>query len=203
MASAALMSEIVTKHSPRSMRAPALYFAGTSASGDSPTRRFRLPCPPTWDDRRPTVWAAHRRARKAYFAVLTALRTGRVAPDDIARIDGLLSETRSKSAASGLRHLRRVLQLVHARDGEPLLLPPPAPLSSVTVTAPIPPRLAHDPSVPIEKRLELRYEWALEWLRTNRFIVGKGLEIWWRTVAPRTPYLPPSIVREKAHGEVR
>src|SRR5690606_12666609 len=64
---------------PAPMRAPALYVSGfvdRETDGAVVPFNFRLPCPPSWDDRLPGAWAAERRARRAYFATLDSLRTG-------------------------------------------------------------------------------------------------------------------------------
>src|SRR5688500_2459837 len=94
-------------------RAPALYFVGTlpDADGGKPFN-FRLPCPPTWHDRAPSAWAADRRARRAYFATLDALRSGRVDEEEVAKSQRLLADIRSMSARAALTHFLRIMDTV-------------------------------------------------------------------------------------------
>ena len=158
------------------MRAPALYvtgFAEREPGGTVTPFSFRLPCPPTWDDRPPGAWAAERRARRAYFATLDALRTGTIDPQDEVKISRLLDELRSGTAATAVRHFQRVLAYVHHLAGRPTLPAPPAPMRAVVITAPPP-----GPVRPVE--FEARYRWALEWLDARRYVVSKGLRIEWR-----------------------
>ena len=160
-------------------RAPALYFS-TPASSPTPVA-FRLPCPPAWDDRRPNVWAAERRARKAYVAALEALATGTVPAEQAVKIQRLAGEVRSVSARLGLEHLLRVLGFVR-RHGSAVLPPPEAPLTTVIATVPLPPQGAG------EEGLRRRYAWALEWLQTRRYLATRNLSIEWRVdVAASTP----------------
>ena len=160
-------------------RAPALYF---SAPASSPTSiAFRLPCPPVWDDRQPSVWPAERRAREAYVATLEALATGTVPPEQAVKIQRLASEVRSVSARLTLEHLLRVLGFVR-NHGRAVLPPPEAPLTSVVATVPLPPQGAG------EEGLRRRYAWALEWLQTRRYLATRNLSIEWRVdVAASSP----------------
>ncbi len=160
-------------------RAPALYVSGLVEKGQDDAVRpytFRLPCPPSWDDRRPTAWAAERRARRAYFATLDALRTGTIDPDEEAKIGRLVNDLRSNTAQETIRHFQRILGFVRgAAEGEATIPDPPAPMKSVVITAPVPtgPSRSSD--------LTTRYRWALDWLEARRYVAaGKELRIEWR-----------------------
>lgn len=166
-----------------STRAPALYFSAPPSSS-SPSFSFRLPCPPAWDDRQPSVWAAERRARKAYIAVLEAMATGTVPGEQSRKVQRLATEVRSASARLGLEHLLRVLGFVR-RHGQPVLPPPPAPLSTVIATVPLPPQGAG------EEGLRRRYAWALEWLQTRRYLASRNLSIEWRVDVAATAAREP------------
>lgn len=136
---------------------------------------FRLPCPPAWDDRLPGAWAAERRARRAYFATLDALRTGAVDPVETAKIERLLGDLRSHTARATVSHFQRVLQFVE-RLGSSAVVPPPAePMTAVVIGAPPLPAASTRPA-----NLATRYRWALEWLSTRRFVASKGLRVEWR-----------------------
>lgn len=156
-------------------RAPALYFLGRAAGApaDAPAFAFRLPCPPAWPDRAPSAWAAERRARRAYFAALDALRTGAVDPAEEAKAQRLLQDLKSPIASGAVRHFLRVFELVH-RSAEPIIPTPPQPLAELVVTAPPMGDLA-DPDA-----LTARYRWAFDWLAARRYVVGKGLRVDWR-----------------------
>lgn len=163
---------------PAPTRAPALYVSGLVESGPDGKAApfsFRLPCPPAWDDRLPGAWAAERRARRAYFATLDALRTGDVNPVETAKIERLLGDLRSQTARAAVSHFQRVLDFVD-RPGTSAVIPAPsAPMSAVVISVP--------PNPPTRRRstdLEARYRWALEWLSTRHFVVSKGLRVEWR-----------------------
>ena len=165
----------------RPRRASALQIAGSGPADPSCVHCFRLPCPPTWDDRPLGGRALHRRMRKAYFAVLDGMRSGRAAPTLDGSLLALLKESRSRTANAALRQLQRALAAVRRAGGAPLLRAPAAPLTSVTVTTPPLPAVRHGarPHHSADA-LESRYAWALEWLRIHRFTAGKGLSIGWR-----------------------
>ncbi|HEY0971577.1 MAG TPA: hypothetical protein VGE02_11475 [Gemmatimonadales bacterium] len=166
--------------SPTPTRAPALYVSGTLEHGEDGASlpvAFRLPCPPVWDDRRPAAWAAERRARRAYFATLDALRTGSIDPTEEAKIGRLIEDLRSQSASKTIRHFQRVLEHVRDLAGSPTLPNPPCPMKRVVITVPAPsssrPRRASD--------VAARYRWALEWLEARRYVAaGKELRLEWR-----------------------
>ena len=119
------------------------------------------------------MWAAERRARKAYVAALEALATGTVPAEQARKIQRLATEVRSASARVALEHLLRVLGFVR-KHGRPVLPPPDEPLSTVIATVPLPPQGAG------EEGLRRRYAWALEWLQTRRYLATRGLAIEWR-----------------------
>ncbi|MHB1224130.1 MAG: hypothetical protein ACYC2G_08835 [Gemmatimonadaceae bacterium] len=140
---------------------------------------FRLPCPPTWDDRLPGAWAAERRARRAYFATLDALRTGAVNAVETAKIERLLADLRSRTAQTTMRHFQRVIDFV-GRPGGGAVVPAPAePMTAVVIDAPPLPVAS---TRPVD--LATRYRWALEWLSTRRFVASKGLRVEWRVRRP-------------------
>ena len=166
---------VVATPSSTPSRAPALYFLGraSDAPADAPAFAFRLPCPPAWPDRAPSAWAAERRARRAYFAALDALRRGSVDPAEEAKARRLLQDLKSPIAGGAIRHFLRVFDLAR-RSGEPIIPTPPQPLTDLTVTAP--------PVGDIldSEGLAARYRWAFDWLAARRYVVGKGLRVDWR-----------------------
>ena len=168
-------------------RAPALLVSGRPADEhEDGAFQFRLPFPPV-----PTlgVYAAHaveRRAKKVYFAVLDAMRTGTVDPAVRARLARLIAEAKPR-ADDVLRHLMRVLDAVarHAREtGLPLMPPPPAPLAelSVELMAAAPPITGRPgPSAAVTAVLQ----WPIEWLQTRGLAVQKGVQIYCLPVSER------------------
>lgn len=159
-------------------RAPALYVSGfvdREPDGATVPFNFRLPCPPAWDDRLPGAWAAERRARRAYFATLDALRTGAVDPVESAKIERLLADLRSKTARATVRHFQRVLDFVERLGNSAVVPAPREPMTAVVIGAP---SGSANGVRPVE--LAERYGWALEWLSTRRFVVSKGLRVEWR-----------------------
>lgn len=158
-----------------SRRAPALILQGRAADTGETSYSFRLPCPPV-----PTlgVYAAHaveRRAKKVYFAVLDAMRTGTVDPDVRARLARLIAEARPK-ADDVLRHLMRVLDAVarNAREtgGRPLLEVPPMPIEElhIEITA-----AAADRSR--GKSASELLQWPVEWMQTRGLALAKRLQV--------------------------
>jgi hypothetical protein len=166
-------------------RAPALVVSGRPVDERQFAFQFRLPFPPV-----PTlgVYAAHaveRRAKKVYFAVLDAMRTGVVDPALRARLARLIAEAKPR-ADDVLRHLMRVLDAVarHAREtGRPLMPPPPAPLAelSVEVMAVTAPVIGRSAANVVSEVLQ----WPLEWLQTRGLAVQKGVQIYCRPAAER------------------
>lgn len=182
---------------PCQTRAPAVYVTGWAASDPSSTMSFRLPVPPRWDDRRPSAWAAERRARKAYFAALDALATGHVPSEDVAKLGRLIDDVGSDMARESLVRLRRAIAFVEraTSDDEPALLPAAHPCDVLVLTL---------PAGEQEWRPEMlreRYDWTLEWLRTRRFVVGKGLSIEWRSGERRVLDVPPERRGRPVAGE--
>jgi hypothetical protein len=166
---------VVATPSSTPSRAPALYFLGraSGAPADVPSFAFRLPCPPAWPDRAPSAWAAERRARRAYFAALDALRSGTVDPTEETKARRLLKDLKSPIAGGAIRHFLRVFDLVR-RHGGPIIPTPSQPLTELVVTAP-PVGDLLDP-----EGLAARYRWAFDWLAARRYVVGKGLRLDWR-----------------------
>ena len=149
--------------------------------------QFRLPCPPVWEDRRPAAWAAERRARRAYFTALDALRTGAVDEAEAAKLERLYEEVRSETARATLRHFRRILATVRSA-GQPILPTPDAPLTTLTITAP-PSNGNMAPAA-----LADRYRWAMDWMCARRYIVAKELRLEWQVrPLPRPLSVPPAV----------
>jgi hypothetical protein len=138
--------------------------------------QFRLPFPPV-----PTlgVYAAHaveRRAKKVYFSVLDAMRTGSVDPAARARLARLITEAKPR-ADDVLRHLTRVLDAVarHAREtGRPLMPAPRAPLVELSVEVLANPRPFGGRAA--EAVTEV-LQWPIEWLQTRGVAIQKGAQI--------------------------
>jgi hypothetical protein len=142
------------------------------------------------------VYAAHaveRRAKKVYFAVLDAMRTGTVDPAVRARLARLIAEAKPR-ADDVLRHLMRVLDAVarNAREtgGRPLMPPPPAPLAQLSVEL-----IALSPAaVPGRSAAEAMTEllqWPLEWLQTRGVAVQKGMQVYLHPAPPKVPVRAP------------
>jgi hypothetical protein len=163
-------------------RAPALHFVGHSRSASGArTIAFRLPCPPALTGPLGTA-AAERRVRKAYFATLDALRTGDADPARLAALSRLVREIRSATTRVGLLHLLRAQRFVHASSGGwPAIPALPLPLERVVVT--VPAGAAAEGS----DALATRYAWALDWLRTHRWVGGARLVVEWRTADAAAP----------------
>ena len=160
---------------------------------------FRLPCSPTLDA--PLgVAAAERRIRKAYFATLDALRTGRVDPDAEAQLTRLTREVRALAVRRALQHLRAVQRFVRREAaGWPVIAAPRTPLVRVVVTAPSLPSGPASHAAPSDAALTRRHAWALDWLRMHRWVAGRGLQIEWhaqertREPAPARPATPAGV----------
>jgi hypothetical protein len=167
-------------------RAPAVYFAGNPPARQAAPYVFRLPCPPDYIVVRQAGRALKRRAKKAYFAALDAMRTGRVDSEAAAKLRRLLAEATTRPARALLGQLVNVMEAA-MRTGEPILPPPPVPLGSLVATA-------TDPYVNVKAKddpLE-QLAWPLEWLRTRGYIVTKGLQLRWEMphgpmAAPKAP----------------
>ena len=176
------------------MRAPALYFAAVlPPEHGGGTFAFRLPCPPAWEDRAPAAWAAERRARRAYFAALDALRTGVVDEEQATKARRLLHDLKSASARGVVTHFLRIFAMVRQSGGAHIIPTPPVPLAELRVTAP-------PMGLTTTEALDARYRWALEWLEARRFVPGRGLRLHWQVrrmtlqgveVVPVEPTTPP------------
>lgn len=159
---------------PRVPRAPALYVLGWESSGRTTPVAFRLPCPPALDGAFGAA-AAERRVRKAYFATLDALRTGRVDDAAEARLARLTREVRSPAARRALQPLLRAQRFVRtAAAGWPVIAAPRTSLARLAVTVP-----PGDTMLP-DAVLAGRYGWALDWMRMHRWVAGRGLVLEWR-----------------------
>ena len=171
---------------PPPARAPAVYFSGTGRASDDAATVFRLPVPPKLEEVRAAAWAIERRAKRAYFAALDAMRNGQVDPEQAAKLDRLLAEATSAAAQAVLGHLKRVMEAA-VRDGReaPLLPPPAVPFDSIVATS-------SDAWVSGEADPTLRLEWPLEWLRTRGYVAGgKKLVYRWE---------PPAAAASSAAG---
>lgn len=179
-------------------RAPALYCAGHAGptSSSNPPFHFRLPCPPIWDDRRPSAWAAERRARRAYFAALDALRTGQVDETEATKVDRLHDDLRSDSARASMRHFRRILGTVR-RAAQPILPTPPAPLTALTIT--VPPTSGNMTPAALAER----YRWSMEWMNARGYVVPKGLRLEWQVRPLPRPLAVPATVWTSTAAELR
>lgn len=155
-------------------RGPALYISGRPGDGAGAWYTFRLPPPPSWDDRPLGAWAAERRAKKAYFAVLDAMRTGVISPLQMQKLGRLIDEVRSRSARLALTQLERVWQAVSRYGAESPLLPPPTRMVELTATVVRVSTAAH-------VNLQSRFAWSLEWLRTRGYLAAGADELMdWR-----------------------
>jgi hypothetical protein len=156
-------------------RAPALIMNGRAASDDDTKYRFRLPVPPAPSSGAFAAHAVERRAKKIYFAVLDAMRTGTVDPALRGRLSRLIAEARPR-ADHMLRHLVRVLDAVSRRaketGGAPLLPLPPAPMAEINVTI----AKARDADCSAQTAQEM-LRWPLEWLQTRGLALAKSLHI--------------------------
>ncbi|HKG92112.1 MAG TPA: hypothetical protein VKA84_09485 [Gemmatimonadaceae bacterium] len=162
-----------------------MYFAGAMRASGEPPTVFRLPVPPKLDEVRAAAWAIERRAKRAYFAALDAMRTGQVDPEQAAKLDRLLAEATTPAAQAVLGHLKRVMDAA-VREGqtEPLLPPPPVAFDSIVATS-------TDASVAAEADPTGRLAWPLEWLRTRGYVAGgKSLEYRWEAPAAASPPSP-------------
>jgi hypothetical protein len=166
-------------------RAPALIVRGR-ASSEGDRYRFRLPVPPVPTGGSYAAHAVERRAKKLYFAVLDAMRTGVIEPTLRGRLTRLIVEARPRPDYM-LRHLMRVLDAVARRaretGGKPLLGFPPGPLSEVDVSISTPPTVAPPAAVAVHEALR----WPLEWLQTRGLAIAKSATVTAPDVASSQP----------------
>jgi hypothetical protein len=125
-----------------------------------------------------------RRARKAYFAALDALRTGLIAEDRHIKLLRLTEEVRSGSAKTALEHLERVLAAVARREESAPLLPAPTRLLELTASVPRNALVGHE-------SFEVRFAWTIEWLRTRGYLTGMEQAVRWRVES--TPAHVPAL----------
>ena len=159
-------------------RAPALIVRGRSSSDADTRYRFRLPVPPVPSGGSYAAHAVERRAKKLYFAVLDAMRTGVIEPTLRGRLTRLILEARPRPDYM-LRHLMRVLDAVARRaretGGKPLLGLPPAPLAEIDV------------SMPAAVGVHEAIRWPLEWLQTRGLTLAKSASVSIKQIAPSQP----------------
>jgi hypothetical protein len=163
-----------------------VYVLGGYATRSGTPERFRLPLPPAWDDRPPGAWAGERRARKAYWAALDALATGRADRDAVGKATRLTADVRSSTLRDALQRLLLVFRLV-ARTERPIVPTPATPWDRLLLSVPA------GPAGTTPEALERRYAWTLDWLRTRQFVTPRGLRVEWRvTVGDEVPVLRPA-----------
>jgi hypothetical protein len=161
-------------------KAPMLRVEGRVPSNTDATIVFHLPLPPLAGAGARAVHALERRAKKAYFAVLDAMRTGIVDADRAAQVSRLAGEARARrsadTASEALDQLVWVMGAVAAGvAGAPLLphLSEPLAVLVVGVTSASASALVPSPSEALPEFLR----WPLEWLQTRGFTVPTGLEV--------------------------
>ena len=174
----------------RPVRAPAVYCRFRSEDGGSLS--FRLPCPPCWDGRAPSGWAAERRARRAYFAALDALHMGKQAQSERSKLGRFVQEMRNTRIRAQLEHLARVLDYALGRGDVSTVNRPEQPFNRVELTVPVPPG-SESPA-----QLEERFRWTLEWLQTRGYTVARDLRIDWRVQRTRNLRWPISSPERRA-----
>jgi len=159
-------------------RAPALIVRGRSSSDGDTRYRFRLPVPPVPTGGSYAAHAVERRAKKLYFAVLDAMRTGVIEPTLRGRLTRLILEARPRPDYM-LRHLMRVLDAVARRaretGGKPLLPLPSVPLAEIDV------------SMPSVVGVHEAIRWPLEWLQTRGLALAKSANVSITQIAPTQP----------------
>ena len=154
---------------------------GSRTSNTDATIVFHLPLPPLAGAGARAVHALERRAKKAYFAVLDAMRTGIVDADRAAQVSRLAGEARSRrsadTASEALDQLVWVMGAVAAGvAGAPLLPHLSEPLAALVVgvtSASATALVVPSPSEALPEFLR----WPLEWLQTRGFTVPTGLEV--------------------------
>lgn len=164
---------------PRARSATPMLRVEGCMSGDSSVRVvFHLPMPPLGGAGVRAVHALERRAKKAYFAALDAMRTGVVDADRIAQLRRLASEVRTRRStemvAETLEQLMGVMGTIAAgMGGAPLLPELNQPLAELVVGL-------SSASAPLPASTEMLTDivrWPLEWLRTRGVTVPTGLEV--------------------------
>jgi hypothetical protein len=167
-------------------RAPALIVRGRASSEVDTRYRFRLPVPPVPTGGSYAAHAVERRAKKLYFAVLDAMRTGVIEPTLRGKLTRLIIEARPRPDYM-LRHLMRVLDAVARRaretGGKPLLPTPPAPLEEIDVSISSPPSITSPAAAAVHDALK----WPLEWLQTRGLTLAKRANVNPREVASSQP----------------
>ncbi len=160
-------------------RAPALVVHGRADSDAVPRYKFRLPVPPVPVAGAYAAHAVERRAKKLYFAVLDAMRTGRIDPTLRSKLTRLIIEARPRPDYM-LRHLVRVLDAVARRaretGGKPLLPLPSAPLAEIDVSiskAQVPTPESSALLATVNEALR----WPVEWLQTRGLALAKSLQV--------------------------
>jgi hypothetical protein len=150
-------------------------------SGDSSIRVvFHLPFPPLGGAGVRAVHALERRAKKAYFSVLDAMRTGVVDTDRITQLRRLTGEVRTRRStemvADALEQLLGMMGAIAAgMGGAPLLPELNQPLAELVIGLNSTPA-----SLPLSaESLGEVLRWPLEWLRTRGVTVANGLEVHW------------------------
>jgi hypothetical protein len=163
-------------------QAPMLRMEGrVLGTGDVPVV-FHLPLPPVAGAGARAVHAVERRAKKAYFAVLDAMRTGIVDADrsaQLARLAGEVRTGRSENTASeALDQLVWLMGAIAAGViGAPLLPKLSEPLVALVVGVTVTSASASALAPRSAEALAEVLRWPLEWLQTRGVIVTQGLEV--------------------------
>ncbi len=145
---------------------------------------FHLPLPPLDGAGLRAVHALERRAKKAYFAVLDSMRTGRVDADRNAQLRRLVGEVRTRRSAGrvaeALEQLLGVMGAVATGvGGAPAMPELNEPIAALVVGI-------TNGSTPLPASAEALTDilrWPLEWLKTRGVTVANGLEVQWRQTA--------------------
>jgi hypothetical protein len=162
--------------------APMLRLEGRVPGDADATVVFHLPIPPLAGASARAVHALERRAKKAYFAVLDAMRTGTVDADRVAQVTRLAGEVRGRRSADmaseQLDQLVWVMGAVAAGvAGAPLLPQLSAPLAALVVGVTSASASALVPRS--GEALADLLRWPLEWLQTRGVTVTTGLDVRW------------------------
>lgn len=162
-------------------KAPMLRVEGRVPGAQEAPVVFLLPFPPLVASAGArAVHAVERRAKKAYFAVLDAMRTGVVDADRSAQLSRLAGEVRTGRAANAeaevLDQLVWLMSAIAAGvAGAPLLPHLREPLAALVVGVTSASATALLPRSADALTEVLR--WPLEWLRTRGVVVPNGLEL--------------------------
>jgi hypothetical protein len=162
------------------IRVPMLRMEGCVSGGMNSRVVFLLPLPPLGGASMRAVHALERRAKKSYFAVLDAMRTGVVDADRNAQLRRLAGEVRTRRSGGMVADtLEQLVSMMGAIAtgvaGAPLLPELSQPLAALVVGV----TSGSTPMPDTADALAELLRWPLEWLRTRGVTVANGLEIHW------------------------